>query len=109
MNNEQGAVRATLTTADETAHPEATTREIDAILKVSKHTVSGIAGKKWNCGIKYEQDGKFLFGWLDDYPEYPTQGTDIKDLENHLLEIYSWIKDGTLEVRQQSGVLKVAV
>lgn len=56
---------------------------------------------------KYEQDVSFLFGWLEDYPDYPTQGTDIHDLEEHLLEIYGWIKDGTLDVRQYSGVLEV--
>lgn len=47
-------------------------------------------------------------GWLEDYPEHPTQGLDIKDLEEHLLEIYAWIQDGTLEVTQHYGVLKVA-
>ena len=57
---------------------------------------------------KYEPDGNFLFGWLEDYPEHPTQGTDIKDLEEHLLEIYGWIRDGTLKVNQQCGVLEIA-
>ncbi|GHU55645.1 hypothetical protein FACS189442_3470 [Spirochaetia bacterium] len=55
----------------------------------------------------YEPDGKFLFGWLLDYPEHPTQGIDVKDLEAHLAEIYGWIKDGTLEV-EKHPVLEVA-
>jgi hypothetical protein len=54
---------------------------------------------------KYEHGEKFLIGWLENYPEYPTQGLDKKDLEAHLLEIYEWIKDGTLEVTQQYGML----
>jgi hypothetical protein len=56
----------------------------------------------------YTQEEKFLVGYLDDYPEYPTQGTDIKDLEAGLLEIYNWIQDGTLEVKEHKGVLEVA-
>ena len=58
---------------------------------------------------KYEQGEQFLIGWFEDYPEYPTQGMDIPDLEKHLLEIYGWIQDGTLEVVQHSGVLQVAI
>ncbi|GHV67607.1 hypothetical protein AGMMS49928_04990 [Spirochaetia bacterium] len=56
----------------------------------------------------YEQGEKFLVGWFEDYPEYSTQGVDIADLEQHLLEIYRWIQDGTLEVKQRHRVLKVA-
>ena len=55
----------------------------------------------------YQKGEKFLVGHLDDYPEYPTQGEDIQDLEEHLKEIYSWIQDGTLEPKHH-GVLKIA-
>lgn len=57
---------------------------------------------------KYQQGDKYLVGWLEDYPEHPTQGTDIKDLEEHLAEIHAWIQDGTLEVTEHYGILKVA-
>ncbi|GHV86506.1 hypothetical protein AGMMS50230_21960 [Spirochaetia bacterium] len=56
----------------------------------------------------YEQGEQFLVGWFEDYPEYPTQGEDLPDLEKHLSEIYSWIQDGTLEVKQHHRVLEVA-
>jgi hypothetical protein len=52
-------------------------------------------------------DRHYLVVWLLDYPEHPTQGIDIPDLEKHLLEIYGRIKDGTLEVKEHYGVLKV--
>jgi len=55
----------------------------------------------------YEKGEKYLVGHLDEYPEYPTQGEDIKDLEEHLEEIYGWIQDGTLEPKYH-GVLKIA-
>ena len=56
---------------------------------------------------KYEKGEKYLVGHLDDYPEYPTQGEDIGDLENHLKEIYMMIQEGTLEPKYH-GVLKIA-
>ena len=34
-----------------------------------------------------ENDGWYL-GYLDEYPEYWTQGKDIKELEEMLLDIY---------------------
>jgi hypothetical protein len=52
-------------------------------------------------------ESRLSFGWLLDYPEHPTQGIDIPDLEKHLLEIYGWIKDGTLDVTEHYGTLEV--
>ena len=55
----------------------------------------------------YAKGERYLVGHLDNYPEYPTQGEDIQDLEEHLKEIYNWIQDGTLDQKYQ-GVLKIA-
>ena len=54
----------------------------------------------------YEMDGSFYVGYLDDYPEHPTQGETLKDFEENLLDIYNMIKDGTLEARKH-GVLEL--
>jgi hypothetical protein len=32
----------------------------------------------------YKQDGKFLIGHIDEYPEYPTQAFCIEELEANL-------------------------
>ena len=53
-------------------------------------------------------DGNFYLGFIDQYPQYPTQGESLEDLENGLREIYEWIKDGTLVIKEQKGILKVA-
>ena len=45
----------------------------------------------------YKQDGKFLIGHIDEYPEYPTQAFSVKELEENLQDIYEMINDGTLE------------
>jgi len=66
-------------------------------------------GNKVKLRYTYEMDGNFFVGYLDDYPEYPTQGEDLKDFEENLLDIYEMIQDGTLDVRQKHGVLEVAV
>ena len=57
----------------------------------------------------YEMDDGFYVGYLDDYPEFPTQGEDIKDFEENLLDIYEMIQEGTLDARQKHGVLEIAV
>jgi len=57
----------------------------------------------------YKQDGKFLIGHIDEYPEYPTQAFSMEELEANLEDIYKMIHDGTLEVYNKHGVMKVAV
>ena len=51
------------------------------------------------------EDG-FYLGYIDEYPQYPTQGENLTDLENGLKEIYLLIKDGTLKIKEQKGYLK---
>jgi predicted RNase H-like HicB family nuclease len=50
----------------------------------------------------------FYLGYIDEYPQYPTQGESLDDLEQGLKEIYRWIKDGTLKLKEQKGILKIA-
>ena len=52
----------------------------------------------------YEMEGDFFVGYLDDYPEHPTQGENLKDFEENLLDIYQMIRDGTLEVRKNIAI-----
>jgi len=61
-----------------------------------------------NLKYTYEMDEGFFVGYLDEYPEYPTQGENLKDFEENLLDIYEMIQDGTLEVPQKHGVLEIA-
>jgi predicted RNase H-like HicB family nuclease len=56
----------------------------------------------------YTVDDGFFVGHLDDYPEYTTQGENREDFENALREIYAWITDGTLTVKNHKGILEVA-
>jgi len=56
----------------------------------------------------YKQDGKFLVGHIDEYPEYPTQAFSVNELEANLMDIYEMICDGTLEVYNKHGVMELA-
>jgi len=43
--------------------------------------------------VYWEEAGWFL-GYLQEYPDYWTQGKTLKDLEEHLRDIYRDIRDG---------------
>ena len=60
-------------------------------------------------GYTYKQDGKFLIGHLDEYPEYPTQAFSIDELETNLQDIYEMINKGELEILNKHGVMELAV
>jgi predicted RNase H-like HicB family nuclease len=52
--------------------------------------------------LKYSYiiDDGYYVGHLDDYLEYTTQGESLEDFEKSLREIYRWIQDGTLSVKE---------
>jgi hypothetical protein len=55
----------------------------------------------------YEMDGDFYVGYLDNYPEHPTQGENLKDFETNLVDIYKMIQEGEIGVRKH-GILELA-
>jgi hypothetical protein len=63
--------------------------------------------RKIELKYTFEMDGGFYVGHLDDYPEFPTQGENLKDFEDNLLDIYEMIQNGTLDVPQKHGVLEI--
>ena len=42
-----------------------------------------------------ESDGKYL-GYLNDYPEHWTQGDNLEDLKEHLLDLYKEFRKADL-------------
>ena len=57
----------------------------------------------------YKQDGKFLIGHINEYPEYPTQAFTVEELEANLEDIFKMIHDGTLVACNKHGVLEIAI
>ncbi len=52
--------------------------------------------------IVYWQDGDFWLGYLDEYPDYMTQGVSLEELKENLKDIYHDITAGHI-----SGIRKV--
>ena len=42
-----------------------------------------------STGFTYWQDGKDWLGYLDEFPDYVTQGESLADLKEHLLDLQS--------------------
>ena len=45
--------------------------------------------------IYWEQGGKWL-GYIQDYPDYWTQGESLEDLRDHLRDLYADLTSGVL-------------
>jgi len=43
--------------------------------------------------ITYWQDDEFWLGYLNEYPEYQTQGMTFEELQENLADIYNDIKN----------------
>ena len=57
--------------------------------------------------IYYKEDDMFI-GWLEEYPDYRTQGETLEELEENLLDIYNDLNAGHIPCVHQIGELKVA-
>jgi predicted RNase H-like HicB family nuclease len=54
----------------------------------------------------YELEDGFYVGYLNDYPEYPTQGANLADFEENLLDIYEMVCNEDLETCKRHGILE---
>jgi predicted RNase H-like HicB family nuclease len=45
--------------------------------------------------VCWQEDGGWI-GYLQDYPDYWTQGDDIEDLKEHLRSLYEDVTSGTI-------------
>jgi hypothetical protein len=45
--------------------------------------------------VYWEEDGAWL-GYLQDFPDYRTQGETLDDLKEHLRDLYADLSGGTL-------------
>ncbi|MDA7931897.1 MAG: hypothetical protein QNK83_05635 [Akkermansiaceae bacterium] len=56
----------------------------------------------------YWQDEEAFLGYLDDYPDYETQGSSLKDLEEHLQDLYQDLTSGEVPNVRHHGELVVS-
>jgi predicted RNase H-like HicB family nuclease len=56
----------------------------------------------------YWQDKDFWIGYLQDYPDYLTQGETLEDLKEHLKDLYRDITGGQIPGIRKVGELVVS-
>ena len=55
--------------------------------------MQGIASPKY----KYWQEGDVWLGYLDEFPDYMTQGSSLEDLKAHLTDLFKELSNGSRE------------
>lgn len=58
-----------------------------------------------NIKFIYWQEDDMWLGYLQDYPDYWTQGTSLEDLQAHLADIYADITAGHIPSVRKVGEL----
>lgn len=56
----------------------------------------------------YWQDGDMLIGYLEEYPDYKTQGESLEELKENLKDIYQELTSGTIPCVRKVAELEVA-
>jgi predicted RNase H-like HicB family nuclease len=56
----------------------------------------------------YYQDDEMFIGWLEEFPDYKTQGENLKELKENLKDIYEELHSGRIPNVHRVGKLRVA-
>jgi hypothetical protein len=64
--------------------------------------------QKGKTRYKYWQDGKYWLGYLEEFPDYMTQGTSLKDLKENLADLYRELTCGKIAAVRKVGELDVS-
>jgi predicted RNase H-like HicB family nuclease len=61
-----------------------------------------------NVDYVYWQDGDMWLGYLQEFPDYMTQGESVQDLEQHLKDLYEELTSGRIPGVRRVGRLQIA-
>jgi predicted RNase H-like HicB family nuclease len=56
--------------------------------------------------VYYQEDDMWI-GWLEEYPDYRTQGETLEDLKENLRDIYADLTSGSIPCVHRVGELAV--
>jgi hypothetical protein len=59
-------------------------------------------------GFTFWQDGNAWLGYLEEFPDYLTQGESLEDLKAHLLSLHEDLASGQIPCVRQHGELEIA-
>jgi len=54
------------------------------------------------------EDGEFWLGYLEEYPDYMTQGTTMDELKENLKDLFNDLTSGKIPFVRKKGQLEVA-
>ena len=52
----------------------------------------------------YSQDGQFWLGYLEEYPDYMTQGESLEDLRAHLRDLFADLSGGEVRAARSQNL-----
>ena len=61
-----------------------------------------------NIRYVYWQDADMWLGYLEEYPDYMTQGISVADLEEHLRDLHKDLAGGVIPCARKVAQLQVA-
>ena len=56
----------------------------------------------------YYEEGELFVGWLEEFPDYRTQGETLDELKKNLQDIYGGLTSGQIPCVRKVGELSVA-
>lgn len=56
----------------------------------------------------YYQEGNLWIGWLEEYPDYRTQGESLEELQGNLKDIHDELTSGQIPCVRKVGELVIA-
>ncbi|HEY3275485.1 MAG TPA: hypothetical protein VGJ94_02610 [Syntrophorhabdaceae bacterium] len=62
----------------------------------------------YNIRYVYWQDGEYWLGYIEEYPEYMTQGMSLDELKENLIELHKDMTSGEIPAIRKLGELQVA-
>ena len=61
-----------------------------------------------NSAFTYWQDGEAWLGYLDEFPDYLTQGESLEDLKAHLADLHRDLTSGEIPCVRRHAELELA-
>ena len=55
----------------------------------------------------YYKEAKMLVGWLEEFPDYRTQGETLEELQENLKDIYAELTGGSIPAVHRIGELVI--
>jgi len=54
------------------------------------------------------KDAELRLGYLEEYPDYHTQGNSLEELQGNLKDLYNYLSTGQIHYARKKGELEVA-